>query len=666
MKVILILFLILFVIVSSLFLTTFISKMTGASPDMELAAEAPLEEESISIVSDNKPDTAPGLETLEEPRAEEAGFRTGDPDRDSPGGDEAGTEEAVLDLQETGGPEDKDEKTGDAGGEEPEQDTVKIYLDGDMENGIYLGAASYGTASSRAAELYGPDLADTGFSFRWKDTGLDLEPGSTHFIYIYYYHAESGWDYLRQEINITGQKPGNADIKIFIDEPNKQKPVDSLQRIRGWALDSTASGSTGISGVRVFLNGPRGFGIELGEADYGIPRSGVVDFFGRQDYLYSGYNIDLKDPGLEPGTKHTLFIYAESQSGADNYNFEKTDVFISGERQEKAVIEASVDIQALLSSDTLIIEGYAVSRDKVREFLQKQQQESSGDDAAGSSQTSGSAGSHDQDSYSVRKIVFNSNRDGNYNIYSINLDGSGVQRLTDSNSEDLYPEVSPDGKKIAYTADIGGVWQIMIMDWDGSDKRQLTNNSYRSAYPSWSHDMKYIFFEVYIDGDWEIFRINTDGSGQKRLTHNSGGHDWHPSAHPFDSKVIFESGMPGHDDIYIMNSDGSAVSRIFSRHERRRTPDMSPDSTKLTYTRYFGNNSEVYYADIRDQDEIRVTTNGDWDGHPMFSPDGKLIVYEQRSGGKEDIIIYDIQTGQKTNITNSGHKDSDGCFMYQD
>jgi len=177
--------------------------------------------------------------------------------------------------------------------------------------------------------------------------------------------------------------------------------------------------------------------------------------------------------------------------------------------------------------------------------------------------------------------------------------------------------------------------------------------------------MKYIYFEAFIDGDWELYRINSDGTGQKRLTHNSGGHDWHPSGHPFDTKIIFESGMPGHDDIYIMNHDGSTVSRIFKTHERRRTPDLSSDSTKLTYTRYLGNNSEVYYADIRDQNEIRITQNGDWDGHPMFSPDGKLIVYEERSGGKEDLIIFNIETGEKANITNTGHKDSDACFMYQ-
>ncbi|HAJ95047.1 MAG TPA: hypothetical protein DCP02_02325, partial [Actinobacteria bacterium] len=314
------------------------------------------------------------------------------------------------------------------------------------------------------------------------------------------------------------------------------------------------------------------------------------------------------------------------------------------------------------SDNKLYIEGYAIETGRVEKFLQQQKEESSAQAAESppeDSQSSASGG------YSMKKVVFKSNRDGNDNIYSINLDGSDWQRLTDHNGGDLYPEVSPDGKKIAYTSDINGVWQIMIMDWNGQNKRQITHNGFRSAYPSWSHNMKYIYFEAYLDGDWELYRIKSDGTYQKRLTHNSGGHDWHPSGHPFDSKIIFESGMPGHDDIYIMNHDGSAASRIFDNHVRRRTPDLSNDSTKITYTRYFGDNSEVYYADIRDQNEIRITHNGDWDGHPMFSPDDKLIVYEEKSGGKYDIIIFDIETGRKTNITNTGYNNIDACFMYQ-
>jgi len=662
MRVILILFLILFVIISSLFLTTFFSQMASSREDVELAAEEPAGDESISIIPSIKPDTVSEEQGLENPS--QNGMGSSDTDTFEDEDDRIAVQE-IPETEEEQESKVTAEQSSVQDGEDPEQDTIKIYLDGDMENGIYLGAASYGIDSSRAVELYGPGLANTGFRFKWDSTDLELEPGSTHFLYIYYYNTESGWDYIRKEINITGHKPGDADIKIFIDEPVEQKAVEGLTNIRGWALDIASLDNTGIGKVRVYLDGPMDFGRQLGDVDYGIPRSGVMEFFNNENFLYSGFNLSIEDPGLEPGSKHTLFIYAENSGNPNLYNFEKTDIYISGEKEQKAVIKATVSLQDLVSDNMLYIEGYAIELGRVEEFLQQQKEESSTGQAAEISNSPEDSQSSASGGYSVKKVVFKSNRDGNDNIYSINIDGSNWQRLTDHNGADIYPEVSPDGKKIADTSDINGIWQIVIMDWNGQNKRQITHNSYRSAYPSWSYDMKYIYFEAYLDGDWELFRIKSDGTGQRRLTHNSGGHDWHPSGHPFDSKIIFESGMPGHDDIYIMNHDGSAVSRIFKSHERRRTPDLSSDSTKITYTRYFGNNSEVYYADIRDQNEIRITYNGDWDGHPMFSPDGKLIVYEERSSGKDDLIIFNIETGEKTNITNTGHKDSDACFMYQ-
>jgi len=663
MKVILILFLILFVIVTSLFITTFISRIAPSGSDMELAVEEPVAEESLSIISDIKPDTVSEVEGLEESLLDGPGtYAIEDEDSLSDYQEEipSAEEEQDSEQDESSTPEASAEDPGSE--DDPRQDTVRVYLDGNMENGIYLGSALYGIDSPRANELYGPELASTGFSFEWDSTDPGLETGSTHFLYIYYYNTETGWDHIREEINVTGQKPGHSDIKIFLDHPGEQEVIDSLSRIYGWALDSSSTDNTGIGKVAVYLDGPRGFGRHLGDADYGLPRSDVVEFFNNENYLYSGFDLNIEDPCLEPGSKHTFFIYAESPDTPGLYNFGKTDIYLSGEKEKKAVIKAIVDLGDLSSTNMLYIEGYAIETGAVEKFMQQQKEESSTGQESAPPEDGQSS---DSGEYSMKKLVFKTNRDGNDNIYSINLDGSDWQRLTDHTGADIYPEASPDGMKIAYTSDINGIWQIMIMDWDGQNKRQITHNNFRSAYPTWSHDMKYIYFEAYLDGDWEIYRINSNGIGQKRLTHNSRGHDWHPSAHPFDPKIIFESGMPGHDDIYIMNSDGSSPSRIFESHVRRRTPHLSNDSTKLTYTRYFGDNSEVYYADIRDQNEIRITSNGDWDGHPRFSPDDKLIVYEEKSGGKEDLIIFNIETGGKTNITNTGHKDSDACFMYQ-
>jgi len=659
MRVILIIFLILFLIVSSLFLTTFISKISPNDQDMLLAAEygdntSPdgiTGDSNINNISDIKPDTISDLEGLGTPEREES---MGSGSNDIGESDEEDGQDDVsntLNSEESAG-DDVETVDQDNTGEEddPEEDTVKIYLDGDRDNGIYLGAATYGIGSSRAEELYGAKFKETGFRFEWKNTTLEIEPESTHFLYIYYYSKKSSWDYIRKEVNIPGQKSGNNDIKVFMDHPK-------LSYIDGWALDASVTDNTGISKIKIYLDGPMDFGRHLGDADYGIPRQGVADFFKNNNYLYSGYSLSLSELDLEEGTKHTIFIYAIDSSNPNIFNFEKRDIFLEGKKEEKSLIEATLDLGNFVENNTLNIEGYAIGG-TIQEISQDSENENNDDDSSISS-SSNTAG------YSLKRIVFMSDQDGNFNIFSMNLDGSDRQRLTDHGGADQYPEVSPDNNKIAYTADINGVWQIMIMDWNGQNKRQITHNNFRSAYPTWSHDMKYIYFEASIDGDWEIYRINSDGTGQIRLTHNSRGHDWHPSAHPFDNKIIFESGMPGHDNIYIMNDDGSSVSRLFGNDDRRRVPAISNDSTMVTYTKYFGNNCEIHYANIQDQNEIRISYNNDADGHSTFSPDDKLIAYEQRSGGQENIIIYNIETGQSTNITNSSYYDLDPSFMYR-
>ncbi|HAJ95046.1 MAG TPA: hypothetical protein DCP02_02320, partial [Actinobacteria bacterium] len=294
------------------------------------------EDEAVAIISDIKPDTVSEAHSLENSPQDTPG---------SDGSDTAEDEDVQADDQEVQETEEEQSPPQDI--EDLEQDTIKIYLDGDMENGTYLGAASYGIDSSRAAELYGPDLANTGFRFEWDSTDHGLEPGSTHFLYIYYYNTESGWDHIREEINITGRKSGDTGIKIFIDEPVEQKVVESLTGTRGWALSTASSDNTGIGKVRVYLDGPMDFGRHLGDADYGIPRSGVVEFFNNENYLYSGFDLSIEDPGLEPGSKHTLFIYADSSDNPNSYNFEKADIYISGEKEKKAVIEAVVSLQDL-------------------------------------------------------------------------------------------------------------------------------------------------------------------------------------------------------------------------------------------------------------------------------------------------------------------------------
>ncbi|MEA2016412.1 MAG: hypothetical protein U9O59_06905 [Actinomycetota bacterium] len=576
--------------------------------------------------------------TVSRDEDEETGAAQTSDIKDTP--EEEPEEEYIEDIN--GSEEDEESKEID---EEVKNNTVRFFLDGDMENGIYLGETISNRESAEVSEKYGEDFLNTGFKFTIKNSdNLNLLPGSTHYIYIYFYSEKSGWDYVRKEINFPGEEAVEKKITIAIDKPEEKSITDSLQLINGWAVDLRNKDNPGIKNIEIYLDGPKGYGKSIGDINYGIQRSDVANFLEDQDYLNSGY-IFSKKIELETGSTHTLFTYAFSSTD-DSYNYKKIEIYLSGTKEEKAIINARIYTQNLSSNDVIEITGWAIDKSILKEYQEEEEEE--------------------EEQATIRRLIFISNRDGNDNIYSINIDGTGLTRLTDSHRNDLYPEVSPDGEKIAYTSDIGGVWQIMVMDWNGGNKKQITNNNFKSAYPSWSYDGKYIYFEAYIEGDWELYRIGSNGTGQRRLTFNHNSHDWHPSGHPQGYDIVYESGVTGHENIYAMNHDGSGIIKICGDGPRRRVPDVSPDGKKITYMRYPGRYADIWIMDYNGQNETRLTDNSDEDGHSSFSPDNKYIVYEERKGSKEDLILINLATGEKTNITNSPYSDKDGSFLYHD
>lgn len=102
-------------------------------------------------------------------------------------------------------------------------------------------------------------------------------------------------------------------------------------------------------------------------------------------------------------------------------------------------------------------------------------------------------------------------------IYTANLDGSGLTRLTQG-ATDLMPSVSPDGSKIVFERQNQNTldWDIWIMDSNGQNAKQLTGNG-ESFDPLFVND-KIVFFGVGKDADIDMFSMNFDGSGVTQLT----------------------------------------------------------------------------------------------------------------------------------------------------
>ncbi len=137
-----------------------------------------------------------------------------------------------------------------------------------------------------------------------------------------------------------------------------------------------------------------------------------------------------------------------------------------------------------------------------------------------------------------RRIAFESN----WQLNVMNADGSGQRRLTRNGGRNFAPAWSPDGQKIAFERRTGrkkygpcngcgraSTFEIWVINADGSGQQRLTT---QGAQPGWSPDGQKIAFMSERDGNAEIYDMNPDGSQQRNLTRTQGGKEsglvWSP------------------------------------------------------------------------------------------------------------------------------------------
>lgn len=160
------------------------------------------------------------------------------------------------------------------------------------------------------------------------------------------------------------------------------------------------------------------------------------------------------------------------------------------------------------------------------------------------------------------KIIFASDREGNFEIYVMNPDGSNLQRLTNNGAVDRYPAWSPRGDKIAFISDREGYDEIYIMNSNGLNPQKLTTLRRRVWDLAWSPDAAKIVFSAKELSDYfHIYLINADGTGLRQLTFASGDQK-NPSWSVDNSKIVYSSNETGPYQIYVLDISGPMAGRI--------------------------------------------------------------------------------------------------------
>jgi Tol biopolymer transport system component len=144
-----------------------------------------------------------------------------------------------------------------------------------------------------------------------------------------------------------------------------------------------------------------------------------------------------------------------------------------------------------------------------------------------------------------------------FDIWSVNLDGSGLTNLTNSPDDiEIWPEWSPDGTKVALSKNE----HLATMNPDGTGLALLPGEPVGTT-PSWSPDGSPLAYAVFDGNDYEIFVINADGIGRTQLTDNA-ALDASPAWSPDGTKIAFVSDRDGNPEIYVMSADGSTQTRL--------------------------------------------------------------------------------------------------------
>lgn len=195
------------------------------------------------------------------------------------------------------------------------------------------------------------------------------------------------------------------------------------------------------------------------------------------------------------------------------------------------------------------------------------------------------------------RIVFSSDRDnaaGEFELYSMNVDGTGLVRLTSSSGSDwVGPQAwSPDGSRIVFSStrdDPNG--EIYIMNADGTGVIRLTENSVSDGCAAWSPDGSSIAFCSAAD----IYRMGTTrGSPIVRIASEGFDPNWSPDG----SKIAFMTGICWDTlcDLAVIGVDGTGFVQLnpdLANNTRAMNPSWSPDGSWIAFTRMRLSSSEV-------------------------------------------------------------------------
>lgn len=182
-------------------------------------------------------------------------------------------------------------------------------------------------------------------------------------------------------------------------------------------------------------------------------------------------------------------------------------------------------------------------------------------------------------------ILFDSNRPdgetqndvGAFRLFLMRTNGSDIQHVLPDAMDGAVGSFSPDGERIVFQSRAGeGEYQIYTLELETQQVVRLTHTLARNFRPSWSPDGRQIVFVSERDGQSELYIMDADGTDQRRLTVGTLEHVRGPVWSPDGEWILFNAELGGNTDLYVINLNGTHLFRLTNHPSDDYHPDWQP------------------------------------------------------------------------------------------
>jgi len=261
-------------------------------------------------------------------------------------------------------------------------------------------------------------------------------------------------------------------------------------------------------------------------------------------------------------------------------------------------------------------------------------------------------------------------------IFVMNVDGSDVRRVSTGEGQTTCAYFFPGDQEILYSSTHPAgpdcppvparakryIWslhpfEIFTANVDGRDLKRLTFTKDYNAEATVSKDGKIVFTSLR-EGDLDIYVMNKDGSGVKRLTHQK-GYDGGAFFSPDGTMIVYRAFHPkksedlkeyeehlgkrqvvgGTLELFVMKSDGSDQRQITDNGASNFCPFFLPNGRQIIFSSNLnkpeGREFNLYLINVDGTGLERITLHPGFDSFPMFSPDGKKLVFVSNRNAKQ-------------------------------